>query len=436
MMAFKSFLRRIAPLWCVRLYHYGYAVHALWKYDNPSKEMIIIGITGTKGKTSTAIITHTILQACGINCGLLSTAEIRIGSNVQPNTKHMTMPGKGWVQEQLRKMADGGCELAIVETTSEGIHQYRHLGVQYDILIYTNLSPEHLHTHKTFDNYKATKGLLFKKFSSLSVKEVDDKPFKKSAYFNADDEHYEYFYNLTKGDIDRTLFGVGSRAYIKAKEIVTHGDVTTFKVGKETYTIPLVGVFNVKNTIPAILIAMRLKRVKANMINDGLKHLMLPGRMEKIDEGQPFAVYVDYAHEPLSIRNALQTARTKTKQGGRVIAVTGAVGGGRYLHNAHEIGCVTQAFADDIIITDIDPFDDDPKQIALMVVEGVSVITENQTMFVELDRVKAIRMAMRMAKEADCVMVMGKGAEVTMITKDGVQPFDEREVVREAIRFR
>ncbi|MDI9325556.1 MAG: UDP-N-acetylmuramyl-tripeptide synthetase [Alphaproteobacteria bacterium] len=431
----KNFLSKENVLWL----HKQYALLANWYYGDPTKEMIVIGITGTKGKSTTSLILHSVLSALGCTVGLVGGVEIRIGDEVYPNDKHLTMPGRGFVQEQLGRMKKKGCTIAIVETTSEGILQHRHAGILYDILIFTNLSQEHLITHKTFENYKHTKGILFKELAVRAAdskfnKIVQNKEVKKIAYLNADDNHAPYFSSCVQGKVPKIEYGLGERSLMRATNVVENKETVSFVFDKHTYTLGLVGAFQVYNALPAILIAKRLEVFNYYYINETLKNIHIPGRMEKIEEGQGYEVFVDYAHEPLSVGSVLSAGKKLlTKKGARLIAIIGAVGGGRYIYNAEDIGAAAKLHADTIIVTDIDPYFDDPKEIAKHVIEGIGIPKKEQQVHLELDRRKAFAYAFSIARDGDVVIITGKGAEYTTMIQGKAIQFDERKIVREMI---
>ena len=196
-MAIKSKLKKIIPENLISFYHLGLAALACFYYGWPTKRMITIGITGTKGKTSAANFIWSVLNAGGYKTGLIGTANIRIGEIEMLNKYHMTMPGRFILQKLLKQMADAGCKYCIVETTSEGIKQWRHYGIFYDIAVFTNLSPEHLQAHgKSFENYKTAKGEMFTALKKGGRKIIDGKKIKKIIIANYDNPHKDYYFNF------------------------------------------------------------------------------------------------------------------------------------------------------------------------------------------------------------------------------------------------
>ena len=374
------------------------------------------------------------MQSASVKTGLLSTAEIAIGDTVVPNTMHATMVGRGFIHRQLKNMVDAGCKVAIVETTSEGIKQHRDKGVEYDMLVFTNLTPEHLQSHGgSFKRYKQVKMSVFKKLHKQFRKDG----ISKVIFANTDDEHGVDF---LRHKADKNIsFGINS-GDIRAEEVSLKDGIEFLlrtEAGQERYHAPLVGRFNIYNALAAVLIAKEVG-LTHSQIADGLASVSaVPGRMEVIDEGQNFQVFVDFAHEGVGIRNAFGAFQDIRKRGHKVIGVVGGVGGGRDHRNRFEIGKEVAKLADIVVVTTVDPYDDDPDAIIADVIsateEGELVISE--TLFSETDRREGIRKALSFARDGDVVIIAGKGAETTMMISGGKSmPWDEREIVREEIR--
>lgn len=417
----KRALKKILPMRFVLFFHYLTAwAGAVW-YGFPSRKMVVIGITGTKGKTSTANFIWACLSAGGIKTGIISTANIRIGTVERLNAYHMTMPGRFTIQKIMSEMVRAGCRYCVIETTSEGIKQYRHSGIAYDTAVFTNLSPEHLESHGgSFKNYKRTKGKLF-----ASVKTI---------IANADDAHAEFF--LSFPAVQKISFGVLKNAEVRAENIRETVQGVEFSVGGKLFRTSMLGRFNVYNALPAIIISHRAG-VDDAAIAQGLSGLqVIPGRMEIIDEGQKFLVIVDYAHEMVSMSAALGTARTIAMNGARVIVLLGAEGGGRDKAKRSQMGEIAAKMADYVVVSNVDPYDDEPKQI----LEDIALAAERsgkkrgENLFFIEDRRGGIKKALSLAREGDVVLITGKGAEQSMIIGGVSIPWDDRNVVREELR--
>ncbi len=429
----KNLLKKLLPEEFVLLYHALVAIFATLYYGFPSEKMIIIGVTGTKGKTSTINFIWSCLTAGGYKTGIISTANIRIGEKEFLNKYHMTMPGRFTIQKLMAQMVKNGCRFCIVETTSEGIKQYRHIGVYYDMAIFTNLSPEHLEAHGgSFEKYKQMKAKMFAVLSSHK-KVMGEKKIEKFIIANKDSEYADYFLDF-KAD-KKITFAINNKADYIANNIQEMDTGVSFEVAKVIFKIGILGKFNVYNALPAIIVC-RLVGIKDDLIAKGLIELQtIPGRMEKINEGQNFTVLVDYAHERESITNILQTANNMKRAGTKMIILLGAEGGGRDKAKRPIMGELAAKMADYVIVSNVDPYEDDPKQI----LEDIAVSSEkfgkirNQNLFVVEDRRSGIKKALSLAKENDVVLITGKGAEQSIEIGGKRLSWDDRQVVKEEL---
>lgn len=431
----KKLLKKLLPTKLILIYHYIVAIFATLFYGFSSKKMVVIGVTGTKGKTSTINFIWSCLQAGGYKTGIISTANIRIGEKEFLNKYHMTMPGRFVIQKLLAQMVKNGCKFCIIETTSEGIKQYRHIGVYYDIAVFTNLSPEHLESHEgSFEKYKKMKTKMFAVLSSHK-KVIDGKRVEKVIIVNKDSDFADYFLNF-KAD-KKITFAINNKADYIADNIQETNTGVNFEVAKIIFKIGILGKFNVYNALPAIIVC-RLVDVDNDLISKGLTELKtIPGRMEKIDERQNFTVIVDYAHEKESITNILQTANNMKKLGAKTIILLGAEGGGRDKAKRPIMGELAAKMADYVIVSNVDPYDDDPKQI----LEDIAVSSEKfgkvrgQNLFIIEDRKSGIQKALLLARADDIVLITGKGAEQSIIINGKRLTWDDRQVVREELKL-
>ncbi len=434
----KKFIKRFIPESLLSYYHLTLARLGSFYYGNPSNKMIVVGVTGTKGKSSAGSFIWSCLQTAGYKTGLLSTAVIRIGELEFPNRYHMTMPGRFILQKLLSDMYDAGCKIAIVETTSEGIKQSRHIGISYDYAIFTNLYPEHLTSHgNSFEEYKKTKGKLFTALKQKieKLKTLSGKTVYKTSIVNIDSPHAVYFLSF---DADKKItYGLSPTADLQATNIVTTEVGSRFTVKGDQYEISIPGDFNIENSLPAIVLCQSLN-IDPTTIARGLLNLKnIPGRMESIDIGQNFKIYVDYAHQKESMEALLKTAKTiVAKKGGKIIVLLGAEGGGRDKGKRASMGKLAGDMADYVIVTNVDPYDDDPREIiediAKAVIQEGKVREKN--LFTPEDRRLGIRQALALAKENDVVLITGKGSEQSMILKGEMIPWDDRVVVKEEIK--
>lgn len=434
-MGIKSKIKKLIPERLISSYHFCLAALAAFYYGFPSKKMMVIGITGTKGKTSAANFIWSVLNAAGFRAGLVGTANIKIDDVETLNKYHMTMPGRFILQGLLKKMIKAGCEYCIVETTSEGIKQWRHFGIFYDIAVFTNLTPEHLQSHGgSFEKYKAAKGEMFAVLTKSNHKIINGKRIEKIIIANYDSPHKDYYLNFLADK--KITYGVNGGDFI-AKDIHNTLEGLEFSVNDISFKINILGNFNIYNALPAIIIGLGLG-IAPDKIKEGLKNLkIIPGRMEKIDEGQNFLVFVDYAHEKEGMNAVLDTAKDLISgKGGKIIVLLGAQGGGRDKAKRPALGEVSAKKADFVVISDDDSYEDDPKEIR----EDIAVAAEkfgkirNKNLFVIENRREGIKKALSLANKNDVVLITGKGAEQSIIIGSKHFPWDDRVVVREELR--
>jgi UDP-N-acetylmuramoyl-L-alanyl-D-glutamate--2,6-diaminopimelate ligase len=319
----RKMLKRLLPESIFNSYYYSLAILGSFIYNSPSKRMIVIGVTGTKGKTSTINFIWSCLMAAGYKTGIISTANIRIGDKEVLNKYHMTMPGRFVISKLMSQMAKSGCKFCIVETTSEGIKQHRNAGIIYDIFVFTNLYPEHLPSHdNSFEKYKYTKSIPFRNLSNTS-KIIDGKKIDRMIIVNKDSEHGDYYlqFNADK----KSTYSIINESDNRAQEIVSLSDSVKFRLNGEEYTLKILGEFNIYNALPAIIIAKEFDISYQNIKNGLLNLNIIPGRMELIEAGQNYTVIVDYAHEKESMTNVLKTAVSIRKSPtSKIIVLLGA----------------------------------------------------------------------------------------------------------------
>ncbi len=430
----RKILKKLLPQSIFDKYYYYTSVLGSAIYGFPSEKMIVIGVTGTKGKTSTINFIWTCLMAGGYKTGIISTANIKIGDEEVLNSYHMTMPGRFVISSLMAKMVRSGCKFCIVETTSEGIKQHRHVGIVYDIFVFTNLYPEHLPSHdNSFDKYKATKGIPFRELNNQS-KTIDGKKINRIIIANKDSEHAEYYlqFNADK----KCTFSIRDISENRAVDIVSQPDSVKFKLNGEEYLLKILGQFNIYNALPAIIIAKQFNINYENIKNGLLQLNLIPGRMELINAGQNYTAIVDYAHEKESMTNVLKTAISIRKSPtNKIIVLLGAEGGGRDKSKRPIMGKIAAELADYVIVANVDPYEDNPTEIA----EDIARSSEqngkirNQNLFVIEDRRLAIEKAISLANKDDIVIITGKGAEQSMIIGGRSIPWDDRNVVRDVI---
>jgi UDP-N-acetylmuramoyl-L-alanyl-D-glutamate--2,6-diaminopimelate ligase len=430
----KKFLKKLVPTFIFKFYYYLLALVGAIIYGFPSRKMIVIGVTGTKGKTSVINFVWACLSAGGFKTGIISTANIKIGNEESLNKYHMTMPGRFVIQKLMADMVKAGCQYCVVEVTSEGIKQYRNVGINFDTAVFTNLTPEHLPSHGgSFEKYKETKGQLFKNLSKKS-KTINGNKIPRTIIVNNDSDHVDYFRQFTA---DKHIsFGIKQAADFQATGVVESLSGVEFSMSGQKYKLATLGSFNVYNALPAMIIA-KSAGISDEAIRNGLAGLsIIPGRMEQINEGQDFLAIVDYAHEKQSMTNVLNTAEIIRKPGGKTIVLLGAEGGGRDKSKRALMGEIAGKLADYVFVTNVDPYDDDPKQI----IEDIAVVAEQngkvrgKNLFTEQDRRESIKQALALAQVGDVVLITGKGAEQSMIIGSKTIAWDDRTVVREELK--
>jgi UDP-N-acetylmuramoyl-L-alanyl-D-glutamate--2,6-diaminopimelate ligase len=434
----KSLIKKIIPKKLINRYHEFWAVSANYVYGFPSNELIVIGVTGTNGKTTTCNLIYQILSANNEKVGLMTTANFKIADKEWINDTHMTMQGRTKLQKMLREMVRAGCKYAVVETSSEGIMQNRNWGINYDVAVFTNLTPEHIEAHGSFENYQKAKGQLFASLSKSLKKNINGQEIEKAIVVNLDDSRWEYFYNF-KAD---KKYGYGiefNRQLVDTKQVLA-GDIklaangTEFMVSGIEFKSKLIGKFNVYNSLAAICVGLHFGLSLAQCQNALAQVAGVPGRMEVIDEGQNFAVMIDYAHDPVAFGILFDTIKMFPKN--RIIHVFGSAGGVRDHAKRPVLGKMSGQNADITILTDEDSYDEPTEkilnEISAGAVEGGK--TEKVDLIKEPDRRLAIKKACLMAQEGDLVLITGKGTEQSIKSNGKVTPWDDRKVAREVLK--
>lgn len=416
-------------------YHFLLALAGAVVYRFPSRKMTVIGVTGTKGKTTACNMIAHLLQEAGHKTGMTTTVNFRIGEKVWTNEAKQTMLGRFQLQKMLRRMVDAGCAYAVVETSSEGIMQFRHTFVDYDMAVFLNLSPEHLDRHKGFENYRAAKMKLFKKLSRKK---------KGVGVYNLDDENVDHFLNIPQfAQYGYTLSHDNAHRYRELRHVVEIKDVELRPTGSEFnikdahFTLPLIGEFSVQNAGAAICVGQS-REIAPDVMQKALANFKgVPGRMEIVPNDKGIAIVIDYAHEPKSLEAIYKaTIEAKLKQeNGKLICVFGATGGGRDKWKRPTMGKIAATYCDEIIVTNDDPYDEEPNRIIKDIRKGIDEMAEFKgTVYEILDRKEAIRKALSIAHPGDAVVLTGKGGETVMVmAKEKRVPWDERKIVEEEL---
>jgi UDP-N-acetylmuramoyl-L-alanyl-D-glutamate--2,6-diaminopimelate ligase len=402
-------------------------------YGHPSREIRVIGVTGTDGKSSTVWFITQLLGFLGRKAGFLSTVSFQTGEEVVKNPFRQSTPEATEIHGMLREMVDVGREFAVVETTSHGLSaRMNRLGdVAFDAAVLTNVTHEHLEFHGSFEQYRSDKANLFRSLSTETVKEVACPRF---GVVNADDPSAGYFREAARVPV--ISYGVRSSADLMARAVSTGISGAAFLLacqGREAPSrVNIPGPFWVENALAACLTVARILDLDPLALADFLPRLKgVLGRMDYVDEGQPFALIVDYAHTPGAFRKLFPWIRAHTT--GKVTAVFGSAGE-RDREKRPLQGKAAAELCDTVIITDEDPRGEDRMLIIEQIAAGCDGKRRGDDLFLVPDRTEAIRLAVSRAAPGDTILLLGKGHEGSIIGPKGPMPWDERAEARSALR--
>ena len=424
-MSMKTFLMDKIPNYnkLVIPYHVLRADLAAHQYGFPGKRMRVIGVTGTNGKTSTCFLIWKMLNAAGYKTGLMTTVAWGV-DKLEKQIEHMTTVDAKTLNFRMKKIADAGAEFLVLEVTSHALAQHRTFGVPIEIAVMTNVTHEHLDYHKTFENYRDAKRRLFK--------------MAKYGVVNEDDKSWSYFAKDVKEYI---TYGINS-GILRAKDVRLGAQGVEYSVNDGSSTSDILriktkipGEFTVYNSLAAVAVGLKLGLSK-EQISQGILALdSVEGRMNRVDLGQNFEVIVDYAHTPDAFLKVYESVVPGKK--GRIISLFGGAGR-RDESTRGERGEIAAKYSDIVIITEDDSRDENPAEIAEEFAKGTEQtgFLRGKNLFVELDREKAIQMAVDLAKKDDIVLILGKGHEKTILRATGAVPFEDLKVTREALKKR
>jgi UDP-N-acetylmuramoyl-L-alanyl-D-glutamate--2,6-diaminopimelate ligase len=406
-------------------YHFLWAWMGARIYKQPSKNIFVIGVTGTKGKTTTLELINSILETAGKKTALLSSIRIKYGDESQKNKTGNSMPGRGFIQKFLRTAREKQCGYALIEVTSQGVSLHRHRFVAWNMGVITNLAPEHIDWHGSYANYRQAK-LSFLEY----VLECGGKVF-----LNRDDGEYPFFAEALGGEreaevvpFSRSDDGLrNSLAKARLAQSVHDAQVPKFILSK----------FNEENVAVAVAIAKDLG-VSDRAIEEAITHFEgVPGRMQFVRKGNYTAI-VDYAHTPESLKAAYEAARPEPSPyfpSPRLICVLSSAGGGRDKWKRPEMGAIADQYCDEIIVTNEDPYDENPETIISEIEAGIMKADSNRPPIMKiLDRAEAIRAAVRMMREGDVVIGTGKGSEEAIhLARGRTIPWSEKAAFEDAL---
>lgn len=394
-------------------------------YGFPSRDMHVIGVTGTNGKTTTSFLIHKMLTEAGIKTGLMTTVAYGVGDSIVPQVEHMTTVSAPLIQKRLREFKKQDVEWVVLETTSHALAQHRVWGIPYEIAVLTNITHEHLDYHGTFANYVRAKRRLF---------EITNRNGRQFGTVNADDPSAEEFMSKITRSVS---YGI-KNGQLRATDVSLEADGSHFTaaIDGESYAIHcnIPGEFNVYNSLAAVAVGRELGLTKAQ-IENGISALSgVEGRMTVVNEGQPFTVIVDFAHTPDSFERLLSDLRSSTK--GKLITLFGSAGRRDESKRAIQ-GEIAGKYSDVVILTEEDDRDVDGAEILHQIAGGALKAgkKKDKNLFLIANREEAIGFALTQAATVqDTVILLGKGHEKTIERADGIYPWNEIEVTKTALQ--
>ena len=394
------------------VYHYLLVLAGAIICGFPSRKIKIVAVTGTKGKTSTVEFINAILEEAEKKTALLGTLRFKIGNESVPNLYKMTMPGRMFVQSFLRKAVNAECEYVVMEISSEAVKQYRNKFIDLDALIFTNLAPEHIESHGSYSKYVEAKLSIAKQLETAYKKD-------KVIIVNIDDKESEKF--LQFGIQNKIKYSLSD-----VEKITTTEESTKFTYKGIEIETKMLGRFNIYNMLGAIKFAEK-EKIDLSVVKKALSKLEeIKGRAQIINEGQDFKVVVDYAHTPDSLKAIYETFSSSKK-----IGVLGNCGGGRDKWKRKEMAEIADKYCEEIILTDEDPYNDDPQEI----VEDMKKHFRKIIPQIVMDRRDAIRKAVEVAKKNDVVIITGKGTDPYIMRKNGQkEKWSDAEVAKEELQ--
>jgi len=433
--------KKLLPKFFINFYHFLWSFFFALINKFPSKKIIVIGITGTKGKSTVSYLTYFLLQKLGFKTALSCSDFVFINEKEIEKKERLTMPGKGFLQKFLKEAEDEGCEIAVIECTSEGLWQNRHAFIDFDITVFLNLHPEHIEHHGSYEAYKKVKGKLFKALEkSKERKSLRGFKIKKTIIVNLDDLECDYFlsfkaeqkisFSLEASNFDKNFL-------LKPEIYKISKNGISFKLEGKEFFSPLLGKTNLYNIL-AVFSILKALGISLNLVSEPLKEFKgIPGRMEILD-AKGFKVIIDYAHTPDSIELLYKTILDIFKPK-RLLCLVSSAGGIRDKWKRPKIGELAAKYCSYIVISDEDPFDEPPENIRKSIEIGaINFLKEyNIEKPVEIipDRKEAVLRLIEIAEKGDIVVTIGKGNEKSISYGDRLLPWNEKEIVLSALEF-
>lgn len=446
-------IKKLIPKPLFSLYHYSLGLLGNLVYHFPSHKLYTIGVTGTKGKTTTCYLIHQLLEKCAGKTALISTVFFAIGENFETNKTKMGMPGRFFLPGFLKRAIRAGAKYAVIETTSEGIAQHRQRFLDYNMAIFTSLSPEHIERHGSFVAYREAKEKLFKQCRETHVLNLNDKHVSQFIKYSArqkwgvilDKKIPEFFAEThCNASLLEGITTSSNRLKIKEWEIRNKKKML---VGRFEIAYPFPGKFNAINLLLSLAATRSTGIPLKKLLAVAPKLKLPPGRMQELtDMNIPFRVFLDYAHEPLSLKSVLETCRemlrrkrklSHSHQNPKLICLVGAQGGGRDKWKRKVIGAIASKYCDLVVVATEDPYEEDPTIINKAILEGIvsdKNFQEEKNCWQFTDRRKAIRQVLSLAKSGDIVIITGKGGEKLMCVGNKKIPWNEEGEARKILK--
>ena len=454
-------LKKLIPQDIKNIYHLAQAILANFWYGFPSRKINphtnflpnsvikflhshgigvgvkVIGVTGTNGKTTTVQMIAKILEEAGFKTAVASTINFKINDNEEINRTKFTTLSSWAVQKFIKKAIENGCEYLVLETSSHSLDQYRVWGVEYQTAVITNVTREHLDYHKTMGEYRQAKIQLFKKVKTAVVNLDMEKPEEFLAYA----KNSVFAYSISNDKLPMTNQCQNPNVKIQkiiAKNVELGINGSKYEIQNTKYEIHLLGEFNIENALAATCVAIS-ENIDLETIAKALEKIKLvPGRMERVENSKGLNIIVDYAVTPDSLEKLYELIKSirnnspEIRESSKIIAVFGSCGE-RDRGKRPIMGEIVSKKADFVIVTNEDPYNEDPMQIINEVSEGIKNRIEGNNFWKILDRREAIRKALEIAKAGDFVVVTGKGAEEIMAVGDKRIPWNDRKVIEEEL---
>jgi UDP-N-acetylmuramoyl-L-alanyl-D-glutamate--2,6-diaminopimelate ligase len=388
------------------VYHYLLTLLGAIKYGFPAKKIRVIGVTGTKGKSTTTEIINSIFEAAGYKTAVSGTIRFKIGDEERPNKFKMSMPGRFFMQKFLYDAVQAQCDFAIVEMTSEGTKQFRHKFIYLNAFIFTNLSPEHIESHGSFEKYKEAKLKIVH-----NLKHKDD-----VLIVNNDSTYSKEFVAKHKGKV---------LGFSLTDVTVQSTSPISFVYGSTVYNSNLIGEFNIQNILAAITVAKHFK-ISDEEIQKGLTKLSeVKGRAQFVPNTRGIDIVVDYAHTPDSLEAIYSAFKGKKK-----VCVLGNTGGGRDIWKRPKMAEIANTHCDFVFLTDEDPYDEDPLEIINQMKDSI----DSSKLEIDMDRKSAMKKAILKANTGDAVLITGKGTDPYIMRAHGQkEPWSDFEKVKEIL---